>query len=83
MVSRDPVTAQLRNGTPSHDTFRRVFGLLDRKEFVACLLQSLLRRRADRNRRQGSAAIGAEVAGDAASGRGVVQQQRSDFGASR
>lgn len=30
---------ELPNGIPSHDTFRRVFGLLDRKEFAACLLQ--------------------------------------------
>lgn len=28
---------QLPNGIPSHDTFRRVFGLLDRKQFAACL----------------------------------------------
>ena len=27
------------HGIPSHDTFRRVFGLLDRKEFAVCLLQ--------------------------------------------
>ena len=26
-------------GTPSHDTFRRVFALLDRKQFAACLFQ--------------------------------------------
>ena len=30
---------ELPHGIPSHDTFRRVFGLLDRKEFAACLLQ--------------------------------------------
>ena len=30
---------ELRGGIPSHDTFRRVFGLLDRKQFAACLLQ--------------------------------------------
>ena len=30
---------QLPNGIPSHDTFRRVFGLLDRKQFAACLFQ--------------------------------------------
>jgi len=35
VVSRDPVTAQLRNGIPSHDTFHREFGLLDRKELAA------------------------------------------------
>lgn len=29
----------LRCGIPSHDTFRRVFGLLDRKQFAACLFQ--------------------------------------------
>lgn len=29
----------LPNGTPSHDTFRRVFGLLDRRQFSACLFQ--------------------------------------------
>ena len=28
---------QLPKGIPSHDTFRRVFGLLDRKQFAACL----------------------------------------------
>ena len=26
-------------GIPSHDTFRRVFGLLDRRQFAACLFQ--------------------------------------------
>jgi predicted transposase YbfD/YdcC len=30
---------QLPNGIPSHDTFRRVFGVLDRKQFAACLFQ--------------------------------------------
>jgi predicted transposase YbfD/YdcC len=30
---------QLPKGIPSHDTFRRVFGLLDRKQFAACLFQ--------------------------------------------
>ncbi len=30
---------QLPEGIPSHDTFRRVFGLLDRKQFAACLFQ--------------------------------------------
>ena len=30
---------ELPRGIPSHDTFQRVFGLLDRKEFSACLLQ--------------------------------------------
>ena len=30
---------ELRGGIPSHDTFRRVLGLLDRKPFAACLLQ--------------------------------------------
>jgi predicted transposase YbfD/YdcC len=30
---------QLPNGIPSHDTFRRVFGLLDRKQFAACLFR--------------------------------------------
>jgi predicted transposase YbfD/YdcC len=30
---------QLPNGIPSHDTFRRVLGLLDRKQFAACLFQ--------------------------------------------
>lgn len=30
---------QLPAGIPSHDTFRRVFGLLDRKQFAACLFQ--------------------------------------------
>ncbi len=30
---------QLPHGIPSHDTFRRVFGLLDRKQFAACLFQ--------------------------------------------
>ena len=39
--------------------------------------------RADRHRRQGSAAFSAEEAGDAVSGRNVVQQPQSDFGASR
>jgi predicted transposase YbfD/YdcC len=29
----------LPNGIPSHDTFRRVFGLLDRQQFSACLFQ--------------------------------------------
>ena len=29
---------ELRGGIPSHDTFRRVLGLLDRKQFAACLL---------------------------------------------
>jgi predicted transposase YbfD/YdcC len=29
----------LPNGIPSHDTFRRVFGLLDRRQFSACLFQ--------------------------------------------
>ena len=29
----------LPNGIPSHDTFRRVFGLLDRRQFAACLFQ--------------------------------------------
>jgi predicted transposase YbfD/YdcC len=29
----------LPNGIPSHDTFRRIFGLLDRKQFAACLFQ--------------------------------------------
>ena len=29
----------LPNGIPSHDTFQRVFGLLDRKQFAACLFQ--------------------------------------------
>jgi predicted transposase YbfD/YdcC len=29
----------LPGGIPSHDTFRRVFGLLDRKQFAACLFQ--------------------------------------------
>ena len=29
----------LPNGIPSHDTFRRVFGLLDRRKFAACLFQ--------------------------------------------
>ncbi len=33
--------AELRGGIPSHDTFRRVFGLLDRKQFAACLLPAL------------------------------------------
>ncbi len=28
---------KLPGGIPSHDTFRRVFGLLDRKQFAACL----------------------------------------------
>jgi predicted transposase YbfD/YdcC len=28
---------ELPNGIPSHDTFRRVFGLVDRKQFAACL----------------------------------------------
>jgi predicted transposase YbfD/YdcC len=30
---------QLPGGIPSHDTFRRVFGLLDRKQFAVCLFQ--------------------------------------------
>ncbi len=30
---------ELPNGIPSHDTFGRVFGLLDRKQFPACLFQ--------------------------------------------
>jgi predicted transposase YbfD/YdcC len=30
---------QLPAGIPSHDTFRRVLGLLDRKQFPACLFQ--------------------------------------------
>jgi len=30
---------QLPAGIPSHDTFRRVLGLLDRKHFAACLFQ--------------------------------------------
>lgn len=30
---------QLPNGIPSHDTFRRVFGLLDRKQFSVCLFR--------------------------------------------
>lgn len=30
---------QLPEGIPSHDTFRRVFGMLDRKQFAACLFQ--------------------------------------------
>ncbi len=30
---------KLPNGIPSHDTFRRVFGSLDRKQFAACLFQ--------------------------------------------
>jgi predicted transposase YbfD/YdcC len=30
---------QLRKGIPSHDTFRRVLGMLDRKQFAACLFQ--------------------------------------------
>lgn len=30
---------RLLNGIPSHDTLRRVFGLLDRKQFAACLFQ--------------------------------------------
>src|SRR4030095_1790785 len=29
----------LPKGIPSHDTFQRVFGLLDRKQFAACLFQ--------------------------------------------
>jgi predicted transposase YbfD/YdcC len=29
----------LPNGIPSHDTFRRVFGLLDRQQFATCLFQ--------------------------------------------
>jgi predicted transposase YbfD/YdcC len=29
----------LPNGIPSHDTFRRVLGALDRKQFAACLFQ--------------------------------------------
>ena len=29
----------LRNGIPSHDTFRRVFGLLERQQFATCLFQ--------------------------------------------
>lgn len=29
----------LPGGIPSHDTFQRVFGLLDRKQFAACLFQ--------------------------------------------
>ena len=29
----------LPHGIPSHDTFRRVFGLLDRRQFSACLFQ--------------------------------------------
>jgi predicted transposase YbfD/YdcC len=30
---------KLPNGIPSHDTFRRVFGLLDRKQFATCLMK--------------------------------------------
>jgi len=30
---------KIPNGIPSHDTFRRVFGLLDRKQFAACLFR--------------------------------------------
>lgn len=30
---------ELPGGIPSHDTFRRVFGLLDRQQFAACLFQ--------------------------------------------
>lgn len=30
---------QLPGGIPSHDTFRRVFGMLDRKQFAICLFQ--------------------------------------------
>ncbi|MCH7686260.1 MAG: ISAs1 family transposase [Planctomycetes bacterium] len=30
---------KLPKGIPSHDTFRRVFGLLGRKQFAACLFQ--------------------------------------------
>ena len=30
---------QLPGGVPSHDTFRRVFGLLDRKQFATCLFR--------------------------------------------
>jgi predicted transposase YbfD/YdcC len=30
---------QLPGGIPSHDTFRRVLGMLDRKQFAACLFQ--------------------------------------------
>ena len=33
------VFLQLPRGIPSHDTFRRVFGLLDRKQFATCLFQ--------------------------------------------
>ena len=29
----------LSNGIPSHDTFRRVFGLLERRQFATCLFQ--------------------------------------------
>ena len=29
----------LSHGIPSHDTFRRVFGLMDRKQFAACLFR--------------------------------------------
>jgi len=29
----------LPNGIPSHDTFRRLFGLLDRRQFATCLFQ--------------------------------------------
>lgn len=30
---------KLPGGIPAHDTFRRVFGLLDRRQFAACLFQ--------------------------------------------
>jgi len=30
---------RLPNGIPSHDTFRRVFGLLEREQFAACLFR--------------------------------------------
>ncbi len=50
---------ELRGGIPSHDTFRRVFGLLDRKQFAACLLPALrvalgLERADDQSNSQGT-----------------------------
>ena len=78
---QEKVDPPLRGGNGSCHGVTRLLGV--NQVLPLALNAGAARRRADRHRRQGSAAFSEEEAGDAVSGRNVVQQPQSGFGASR
>jgi DDE_Tnp_1-associated len=82
---------ELPGGIPSHDTFRRVFGLFERKQFAVCLLrwtQALAEATGGKliaidgkTLRQSASQAGRS--GRLAPGDSVVERERTDAGASR